>query len=125
MSEIIPENTESTLKGDPGTQLPPWVGLVFGLAILATIVGLGGLYLWGSLLSPEDLAPQAVPVRINDEPETVRATADIQATETLSPSSEVSAIEADVESTLFDTYELDLQAMDAEIGEFERRISAP
>lgn len=125
MPEMTPDNREPILTGEPGKQMPSWVGLILGLLLLATVVGMGGLYLWGSLLTPEDLVPRPLPTRINDEPETVRAEADVQATETLSPSSEIPAIEADVESTLFDTYELDLQAMDAEIGEFERRISAP
>ena len=124
MSDIISENPEPTLRGERGAQVPSWIGLVLGLLILGTMVGLGSLYLWGSMLTPEDLITPA-PLRINDEPETVRAAADIQATETLSPSSEIPAIEADVESSLLDNYELDLQAMDAEVGEFERKISVP
>lgn len=124
MTDSLHEQPEAPIPTQKAADLPAWFGPVVGLVIITVMIALGGLYLWGSMLTPEDLIdPQ--PARVNDEPETVRAEADVQITETVSPSTEIDAIAADIESSLIATYETDLQAMDAEVETFEENIAQP
>ena len=79
------------------------------------VIILIGLYLWGGMLAEETPLPVETPI-VNDEPETPRATADTEIMETLSPSDDLGAIEADISSTNFDLIEADLTAIDAEFN---------
>ncbi len=121
--QVDPVN--APIPAEPGAELPSWVAPAIGLTIVGLILIFGGLYLWGSLLTPEDLAPLEAPARVNNEPETPRAQADVQVTETMSPSTEIDAIDADLESTQLDSIDADLQAMDAELSEFENQLNTP
>lgn len=93
------------------------LGVVVGVLIVLLVLILGGLYLWGSMLTNDDLMREEREraARINREPETPRTNADIQALETVSSSDELYAIEADLESTNLDTLETELETIDHEI----------
>lgn len=91
-------------------------GPIIGVLSLMLILILGGLYVWGEMLSKESkVVPVEVPI-INNEPETPRAAADTQILEIMSPSDEISAIEADLESTRLDSVDADLNTIDAEFN---------
>lgn len=91
------------------------LGVVIGILIVALVLILGGLYLWGSTLTTEDVTPEPTSTRINREPETPRNDADIQALQTVSNSDELYAIEADLESTNLDTLEAELDIIESEM----------
>ena len=92
------------------------LGPILGILLLILLLILIGLYLWGGMLSNTAIAPTETPI-INNEPETVRATADTQILETLSPSDDLQAIEADLNSTNLDSIDTDLTAIDAEFAQ--------
>ncbi len=91
------------------------VGPILAVLIIMLIIIFGGLYLWGGMLSNTGVAP-IEDVIINDEPETPRAVADTKILETLSPSDELDAIEADLGSTNLDSIDTDLTAIDVEFN---------
>lgn len=88
------------------------LGPILGVLILILALVLGGLFLWGSMLANK--APEPLPPIVNNEPETPRAEADVHILETMSPSDDLGAIEADIESTNLDLLDQDLQAIDNE-----------
>lgn len=88
-------------------------GPVLALIILALLIILGGLYLWGSSLSKEDVLFE--PPTVNNEPETPRAIADLQILETVSSSDEIGAIEADIMSTNLDGLDTEMSLVEAEL----------
>lgn len=90
-------------------------GVVLGILIVLLVIILGGLYLWGASLSKESALP-TVPEIINDEPETPRADADVQMLKTVSPSDELDAIEADLESTNLDILGTEIDTLDNELN---------
>ena len=89
---------------------------ILGVLIIMLVLILVGLYLWGGMLSKEQSVIEDTPI-VNNEPETPRAEADVQIYETLSPSDELEAIEADLDGTNLDTLDADLNAIDAELDE--------
>jgi len=89
---------------------PILAGLVIILVLIFT-----GMYLWGASLA-NDPVPTPEPAIINNEPETPRAVADQEIFETLSPSDELEAIEADLNSTNFDSLDTDITTIDAELN---------
>ncbi len=89
-------------------------GALLGIIAVILIAILSGFFLWGSMLHKE-VAPLTPPLP-NNEPETPRATADQAILETLSPSNELDAIEADLTSTNLDLIDTDITAIDAELG---------
>lgn len=91
------------------------LGLMLGALILLVVIILGGLYLWGQSLSKNDPAFQERVIP-NNEPETPRAIVDTQILETLSPSDDLGAIEADLNSTNLDSIDADMTTIDAELN---------
>lgn len=91
------------------------LGPMLGALILLVVIILEGLYLWGQSLTKTDPAFQER-VIINNEPETPRAVADAQILETLSPSDDLGAIEADLNSTNLDSIDADMTTIDAELN---------
>lgn len=89
-------------------------GIVIGLLIIAGAVLVGGLYLWGSMLNQP--APQE-PIPENHEPETPRADADIQILSTVSSSDDISAIEADLNSTNLDNLDQETALIDNDLNQ--------
>jgi hypothetical protein len=93
------------------------MGPILGALIVVLVLILGGFYLWGSSLSSDIEIPietQGEPFN-NSEPETPRAAADAQIFETLSPSDEINAIEADLESTNLDSLGSELIVVEREL----------
>ncbi len=90
------------------------LGPILAVIVLMLVLIAGGLYLWGGALEKERVLQEEIEI-VNNEPETPRAEADTQILETLSPSDDLDAIEADITSTNLDSLETDLTAVDAEI----------
>lgn len=90
------------------------IGPILGVLIIMLVLILGGLYLWGSMLSQDTPVAEEKTI-INNEPETPRAEADTQIMGTLSPSDELSAIEADLSVSNLDPLGADLVTIDAEL----------
>ena len=91
------------------------VGPVLGVLIIILILVLAGLYLWGGMLSKQEAELEQQQI-INNEPETPRADADVRTLNTLSPSDELEAIEADLDGTNLDSIDQDFSAIDAELN---------
>ncbi len=96
------------------------MGPVLGILIVLLVTILGGIYLWGSSLRSLDettnqMPPEEKPFD-NKEPETPRAATDAEIYETVSPSDELSAIEADIESTNLDILDTDLSTIGHELS---------
>jgi hypothetical protein len=119
----MPENNTNTPNINPAEMKTPvqfngqhhsHLGPVLGILVIMLILILGGLYLWGSMLNEQARGPIETPI-INNEPETPRAVADQEILETLSPSDDLGAIEADLSATALDTLTTDLDTIDAEL----------
>jgi hypothetical protein len=93
------------------------VGPILGVLIVVLILILGGLYLWGSMLSQSGNEARVERTIPNNEPETPRAAADAQILNTTSSSNELDAIYADLEST-------NLDSLETELGQVETEMSA-
>lgn len=106
----MPMTTPESLYGEKHHS---HLGPILGVLIIMLVLILGGLYLWGGMLSKEAATDQD-PI-VNNEPETPRAEADMEIMGTVSSSDELSAIEADVESTNLDSLDSDLTAAEAEL----------
>jgi uncharacterized protein HemX len=90
------------------------IGPILAVLVIMLVLILGGLYLWGGMLSKEARMTEETPI-INNEPETPRAVADQEIFQIVSPSDELEAIEADISSTNFDALDGDLMTIDAEM----------
>lgn len=119
--EIQTEQNEAPIHTDSHVPMPSWAGPALGIGIILVALLIGGLYLWGSMLAPEDLEPLP-PERINNEPETTRANADVQILDTMSSSDEITTIEADLGSTQLESLDTELEAMESELSEFEKKL---
>jgi hypothetical protein len=117
-----PTQDTDRIRSEPFVPAPSWSGPLFGMAILLAATTAGGLYLASRMNQEAPAAPS--PLRVNNEPETVRANADVSILESMSPSDEPTFIQADLDSTRLESIDADLQAIDAELGEFEARIDA-
>lgn len=101
---------------------PSFLGITIGLLILILMVILGGLYLWSeelqkrsAVIPPIDtLRPTA---EENNEPESNNAEADVETMQALSTSDEIDAINADLESTNFETATSGLIEIEAILAE--------
>lgn len=91
------------------------LGVILGILVLALALIFCGLYLWGGMLHEKENPVSEIPI-VNNEPETIRATTDVQILDTLSPSDELDAIDADLGSTNLDSLDTDLTAIDAELN---------
>ncbi len=122
----MPEEKNNEVNGggvkmESYTPVPPvqshhaHLGPILGVIVIVLVLIFVGLNLWGGLLSKEIETVIPEPI-VNNEPETPRAVADTQILGTLSPSDDLSAIEADVSSTNFDSLETDITAIDVEFN---------
>lgn len=102
---LTPENLNETHH----TKLGP----ILGVLILILVLILAGLFLWGRTMN-EPVTPVETPI-VNNEPETTRAVADQQIFETLSPSDELDAIDADISATNLDSLDTELGTIDVEL----------
>ncbi len=103
--------SESNLNESHPAHMGP---ILAGLIIILVLIFIG-MYLWGASLATVP-TPEPLPEIINNEPETPRAIADQEIFETLSPSDELEAIEADLGSTNFDSLDTDITTIDAELS---------
>jgi len=109
-------DTKNTPVSEASKDHHSHIGPILGVLIVVLVLILGGLYLWGGTISDTEEMVEPGPIE-NNEPETVRAKADEQILNTTSPSDEIGAIEADLEST-------NLDELDAELDEIERELEA-
>lgn len=114
---------DTRIKTDAHMPPPAWSGPVLGIGVLVVAVALAGGYAWYRITHP-DAVPPAPQVRINDEPETARAVADVSILQAMSPADDAPSIQADLDATMLDTIENDLTAIDAELAEFETKVNA-
>lgn len=123
MTEINNTNTEASdveMKmptSNPQVQSTPiHTGPMIGVLLIMFVLILAGLYLWGGMLKSNNSLPnEPVPI-VNNEPETTRAIADQKIAETLSTSDELSAIEADVNTTDLNSIDTELTAVETEFN---------
>ncbi len=92
------------------------VGPILGVLIVVLILILGGLYLWGSILSKDTGTQTSERTIPNNEPETPRAEADRDILMTTSASAEIDAIYADLESTNLNDLDSEFTTIEAEMG---------
>ncbi len=78
-------NKEAPLRTGHQHPVPPWAPPAIGIGIVCVALVIGGMYLDYASKDKGDVAPDGTE-RINNEPETPRATADVQILETMSPS---------------------------------------
>lgn len=91
------------------------VGPILGILVIVLILLLGGLYLWGSMLSENENQARVERTIPNNEPETPRANADAQILETMSSSDDLDAISADLDSTNLDSLDTEITQIDIEM----------
>lgn len=91
------------------------IGPLLGILVVVLVLIFGGMYLWGAMLSKESYQENSRMIP-NNEPETPRAAADKQILNTLSPSTELDAIYADLESTNLDSLDADLDQVVNELN---------
>lgn len=110
-SDIAPEEKSSSVLKGP---------IIAAIAI-ALMVILAGLYYWFFLMNaepaPAPIAAERPTAEENNEPESTTAEAQTETMQTTSSSDELSAIEADLEST-------DLNNLDAELTTMENELDA-
>jgi len=112
------ETTAESFSTDKTLLVDQRAPIIIIFTILLMII-LGGLYYWHSLITNPTIAPTPTPERptaeTNKEPESTTAKAQTDSFGALSTSDEITAIEADLESTNLDTLELELNAIEAEL----------
>lgn len=121
----LPTFTKEEMKmpneqfGERVVQEPPSVaGIVLSVLIVLLSMILGGLYMWGAEIQKTFMAPIAPPPSArptpaqNNEPESTNAEATVETLQAMSTSNEASAMQADLESTLIDSDEVNLNAID-------------
>ncbi len=109
---------ESTQNGSGNSFLEKHhtsIGPVLGFLLILLVLILGGLYLWGSMLSHEVVVQENQRTIPNNEPETPRAEADMQILDTVSSSNELDMLENDLESTKLDPVDSELMQIETEL----------
>lgn len=105
------------VQGEPSSHL----GLLLGILILVLMLILGGLYLWSTSLMKAPAEPMSQPevqrptAQQNNEPESTNAEADVETTNALSTSDELSAIRADIGGTNLDNLTDEIKPIEAEL----------
>ncbi len=112
----MPTERETIMSGDQATKETKGV-FIFGL-VAALLVILAGLVYW-YIVMQEPVAVIETPTRptleTNKEPETTNAAAQVESFGAMSTSDEITAIEADLESTNLDSLDTELQQIDVEL----------
>lgn len=116
----MPEEQFGTTAEEANGEKPSHLGAVLGALIVILVLLLGGLYLWGTTLNKYEPIPTVTPTERptpeqNNEPESTKAEAEVKTMQTVSTSDEISAIEADIDSTNLDELDAELNAIDAEL----------
>jgi hypothetical protein len=96
------------------------VGPILGVLVVVLVIILGGLYLWGGMLSKQAILETPERTIPNNEPETPRAVADQDILMTTSSSIEIDAINADLESTNLTDLDRELDSISSEMNAIMR-----
>ncbi len=121
MSESDKNTIEESTKDAVTDAMPenPLSAPVIALLAIALVGLLGLLYVWFASMqnAPAEPAPEATrpSAADNNEPESTTAEAQVGNFQVVSNSDELSAIEADLESTNLDALDAELTAIDAEL----------
>lgn len=112
----VPAVMQVVAETNPNTSLVSGPILLLLFAILAAM--LGGIYYWYTILMSEPLAiiPTRPTAEMNNEPESTTAEARTGATDVVSTSDELDALQADIESTRFDDIDDGFAAIETAIG---------
>ncbi len=112
----VPEAMKVATEPAPNTSFVNGPILILLFAILLAL--LGGIYYWYTILMNEPLVP--APLRptadMNNEPESTTAEARTAATDVVSTSDDLDALQADIESTRFDDIDDGFTAIENELG---------
>ncbi len=108
MKTVAPEQANASLVSGPI--------LILLFAILLAL--LGGIYYWYTILMSQPIAAPAMrpTAEMNNEPESTTAEARTGATDVVSTSDELDAIQADIESTRFEDIDDGFTAVENELG---------
>lgn len=112
----VPPAMQAAAEPAANTSLISGPILILLFAILVAL--LGGIYYWYTILMNEPLAPALTrpTAEMNNEPESTTAEARTDATNVVSTSDDLEAIQADIESTRFDDIDDGFAAIETEIG---------
>jgi hypothetical protein len=112
----IPEAMKAVAEPVPNTSLVNGPILILLFAILVAL--LGGIYYWYTILMEEPVIPESLrpSIEMNNEPESTTAEARTAATDVVSTSDELEALQADIESTRFDDIDDGFTAIENELG---------
>jgi len=94
--------------------------LLFTLAIILILI-LGGMYYWYTTVTAEPTPIETAPevqrptAEENNEPESTTAEAQVDTMQAVSTSDEISAIESDIEGTMLDEIDAEINAIEAEL----------
>lgn len=90
---------------------------IFGLVAALIVILVGLVYWYINMQAPTAIeeTPTRPTLETNKEPETTTATAQTESFGVMSTSDEISAIEADLESTNLDSLDTELQQIDVEL----------
>lgn len=112
----IPATMKAVTAEPTNTSLVSGPILILLFAILLAL--LGGIYYWYTILMSETVSVPATrpTAEMNNEPESTTAEARTGATDVVSTSDELDAIQADIESTRFDDIDDGFTAVENELG---------
>ncbi len=112
----VPPTMQVKEAEEPNTSLVSGPILILLFVILLML--LGGIYYWYTMLMNGQVAstPTRPTIEMNNEPESPTAEARTAATDVVSTSDELDAINADIESTRFDDLEDSFVAIENELG---------
>ncbi len=122
----IPAGMQATVEVAPNTSLISGPILILLFAILISL--LGGIYYWYTILMSETavVVPTRPTAEMNNEPESTTAEARTEATNIVSTSDELDALQADIESTRFDDIDDGFTAVENELnGALEASDNTP
>ncbi|MCA9360973.1 hypothetical protein KC845_00295 [Candidatus Kaiserbacteria bacterium] len=116
----IPDNSVETSFSSPKIRSNNRAYMPYMLAsmIILLLLILAGLFYWQLLIKKTEIVPSnslRPTAAQNKEPESTTARAQTDATLTTSTSDELSAIEADIESTDLETLDSEINAINAEL----------
>ena len=112
----VPAHMKAAVAEPASTSLVSGPILILLFAILLAL--LGGIYYWYTILMSEPIAVPATrpTAEMNNEPESTTAEARTSATDVVSTSDELDAIQADIESVRFDDIDDGFTAVENELG---------
>lgn len=116
---VVPVET-APVQPETGKSALASSGPIIGIVVLVIALLLGALYLWSSMLVPATTEPVVEETPVTTEPEEAPVLdPKTEAYGNTSASDEMTAIEADVESTDLEGLDAEMTAMEAEMEDFE------